>query len=80
MEPRSDGSAPPYPSAADIENWFTYHSPTAEQGRRYVVIRDTAKVFAYCLLENCPQGADRTAAIRLLRQTVMTANQAIACE
>ncbi len=43
-------------------------------------IRDAAKEFATAIVDNAPAGADRDYAIMMLRQVVMTANQAIACE
>jgi len=63
-----------------IENWFTYHSPKHEQLERYQMLRDKAKELAYDIIVCCPEGADRSAAIRKLRECVMTANAAIACE
>ncbi len=72
----------PFPGItdADLRNWFTYHPPTSEQQVKYVAIRDAALNFARILLNNTPQGADQTAALRKLRESVMTGNQAIACE
>jgi len=63
----------------DVENWFTYHPPTGTQQSRYAHIRDTAKVLAYAIKSMTPVCADRTAALRKLRECVMTANAAIAC-
>ena len=67
-------------SKQDIEHWFTYHPPTRTQPARYIALRDAAKTFALVILDNVPDCADRTAAIRKVRETVMTANAAIACE
>lgn len=64
----------------DIDNWFSYHSPISDQPARYQIIRDTAKVLARTILTHTPASADQSAAIRLLRECVMTANAAIACE
>jgi len=64
---------------ADLENWFTYHAPTGEQQSKYLLIRATALDFARILVNNTPAGPDQSAAIRQLRECVMTANQAIAC-
>ena len=64
----------------DIENIFTYHPPTEEQLLHYEAIRRTAKNFANVILANTPVGADQTAAIRKLREAVMTANAAIALD
>ena len=62
-----------------IENWFTYHAPTPEQVECYNNLREAAKTFAYAIIANTPPSADQTAALRLLRESVMTANAAIAC-
>ena len=67
-------------SDADIENWFSYHVPQPDQIDKYQSIRNGAKVFAQILVNNTPSSADQTAAIRKLRECVMTANAAIACE
>lgn len=64
----------------DINNWFTYHSPSGNQPERYKIIRDKAKELAMVILENTPASADQTVAIRKLRECVMTANASIACE
>ncbi len=63
-----------------IENWFTYHAPTPEQQVKYVNLREAGKTLALAIWENCPPGADASAAVRKVREAVMTANQAIACE
>lgn len=61
-----------------IENLFTYHAPTEEQKEAYSIIREKAMEFATIIDENCPESPDRTSAIRLLREAVMTANASIA--
>ena len=63
----------------DINNWFTYHSPTPEQQEAYQVIRSAAKMLAEDFNDRCPDCADKTAAMRKLRETVMAMNLAIAC-
>jgi len=63
----------------EIENWFTYHAPQGTQQERYVKLRDKAKELAHLIVESTPASADQTAAIRKLRECVMTANAAIAC-
>jgi hypothetical protein len=65
---------------ADLDNWFVYHAPRDGQQQRYVEIREAAKHFAQVLLMCTPPGPDQSAAIRKIRETAMTANQAIACE
>jgi hypothetical protein len=64
----------------DIENIFTYHKPTAEQLPKYEAIRAKAKELANVIVANTPACADQTAAIRLLREAVMTANASIALD
>lgn len=61
-----------------IADLFTYHPPTPTANQSYETIRDAARHLALVIWKNCPYGADRTAAIRKLRETVMTANAAIA--
>lgn len=61
----------------EIENWFTYHAPTDEQRQKLIKVRDKAKELAYIIRENAPKCPDQTAALRKLREAVMTANAAI---
>ncbi len=63
-----------------VEAWFTYHAPNEEQQKRYTELRAAAKNFAYALKSNTKPSADQTAALRLLRECVMTANASIALE
>ena len=63
----------------DLDNWFMYHSPSQSQRGAYESIRYLAKQLAELMLEVCPPCADTTVAIRKLRETVMAANLAIAC-
>lgn len=62
-----------------LDNWFGYHAPTKEQIVMYAEIREAARILANTINEHCPESADKTASIRLLRQAVMTANASIAC-
>lgn len=57
---------------------FTYHKPTPEQEASYKRIRETAMRLAKVIDECCPAGPDRTAAVRHIREAVMTANASIA--
>jgi len=67
-------------STADLENWFTYHAPREGQPERYLAIREAGKAFAAVVVANTPSSADQTVAVRKIREAVMVANQAIACE
>ena len=62
----------------EIERWFTYHAPKGDQAERYVRIREAAKLLAYEIRKSTPKSADQTAALRKVREAVMTANAAIA--
>ena len=63
----------------EIENWFTYHDDP-NKVPKYKAIREAAKYLAGIIVDNTPEGPDQSAAIRKLRECVMTANAAIACE
>ncbi len=63
----------------DIDNLFSYHPPKGDQTQRYERLRAAAKAFAEEIIRSTPSGADQTAAIRKVREAVMTANAAIAC-
>lgn len=60
-----------------IEHLFTYHAPDDPQQYSLMRVRTCAKIMARILLQECPSSADRSAAIRLLRECVMTANASI---
>ena len=62
----------------DLDNIFTYHSPTSDQVEQYSKIRNAAKEFARVVIENSPASSDQSTAIRKIREAVMTANAAIA--
>ena len=63
----------------DIENWFSYHAPVAEQLVAYNDIRQAAKIYAETVNKHVPDSADKTAAMRKIRESVMAANLAVAC-
>ncbi len=64
---------------AHIDNWFSYHAPSEAQAEFYVQLRNAGRDMARTILALTPPGADQTAAIRKVREAVMTANAAIAC-
>lgn len=59
---------------------FAYHPPTAETLPKYGAINQAAKNFAEVILQNCPPSADRSDAIRKIREARMTANASIALD
>ena len=62
----------------NLDEVFTYHTPTSQQQSDYEAIRYQAKILAMVILARCPNCADQQAALRLVRESVMTANAAIA--
>lgn len=64
----------------DIEHIFSYHAPDTDQIYKYQQIRDAAKNLAETIVRHTPPSADQMAAIRLLRECVMTANASIALD
>jgi hypothetical protein len=65
-------------SEPDLDEIFTYHAPTLAQQEMYERIRKEGKSFAAWVLRCTPPCADQTAAIRKIREAVMTANAAVA--
>jgi len=78
ISPEGEGLAPVEEPKDQIEQLFTYHSPTEEQKAQYVDIRRQALDLARLIHNSCPESPDRTASIRLLRECIMTANASIA--
>jgi hypothetical protein len=60
-----------------LEAIFTYHD-NPDLIPHYEAIREKAREFAVVILDNTPECADQSAAIRLVREAVMTANASIA--
>lgn len=61
----------------EIEKLFTYHQPTQDSIDALVAVRTVAKHMATVINNSVPDSADKSAAIRLLRECVMTANAGI---
>lgn len=70
---------PPKISAEQLDNWFTYHAPTDDQIPKFTAIRAVGLLLAQTIVEHAPASADVSAAVRQVREAVMTANAAIAC-
>lgn len=62
---------------SEIEHFFTYHAPTPDSIEKLKTVRDAAKMLAKIINLSVPECADKNAAFRLLRETVMTANAGI---
>lgn len=64
----------------NINNVFSYHAPRRDQQERYNSLRGAARDFTQKILENVPDCADRSAAIRSVREALMWANAGVALE
>lgn len=62
-----------------LDNWFSYHAPVDDQASRYEQLRAAGKRFAEEICRLCPDSADKSAAIRHVREAVYSANGSIAC-
>ena len=62
-----------------LYNWFVHHPPSGDHAERHAAIRDLGFELASVIVTLCPPCADTTAAVRKVREAVMTANAAIAC-
>ncbi len=65
---------------SDLQRWFRHRPPLGDQADRYVKIRAAALELAITIRNLTPPSPDQTTAIRKIREAVMTANAAIACE
>jgi hypothetical protein len=63
----------------ELDNWFSYHAPSTPQQNAYTDLRSKAKELAELFNSCAPECADKTAAMRSLRSTVMSMNLTIAC-
>ncbi len=62
-----------------IANWFKYHKPDDEAVDRIQRIRTAAGALAQIIKDNTPNCADQAAALRHVRDAMMTANASIVC-
>lgn len=76
----TQGTAPIGAPTLDLDHIFKYHAPTADQLPKYEALRAAAKAFAQAIVDNTPRGADQSAAIRHVREAVMTANASVALD
>ena len=59
---------------------FSHHAPTPEKVAHYDAIHVAALRFAEVILAHTPRSSDQASALRLLRESTMMANAAIALE
>ncbi|WP_200836563.1 Acb2/Tad1 domain-containing protein [Roseiconus lacunae] len=62
----------------DVDNNFTYHSPTAGQVAKFAAIRSKGKELAELLLESCPDSRERSSALSRIEEAIFWANASIA--
>lgn len=62
----------------NVGDVFSYHAPSLDDLAKYQILRDAAGEFAKTILECTPPCADQQAALRKVREAVMTANAAVA--
>lgn len=65
---------------AEIKDLFTYHAPSPEMTTKFLLVKEAIVKAALAINEHCPPGADRTAAMRKLKEAHMTANASIVLE
>lgn len=63
---------------ADLDNYFVHHTPTEAAIPKFKEIREQGKALARTILNNCPQCAETTLAIRKVLSAVAEANRGIA--
>ena len=76
-EPATMQEQPVDPMHGQINHWFTYHAPTESQVVAMAYLRESARMLGHQIVAACPPSADRTTALRHLRDCVMTANASI---
>jgi len=64
----------------DLDHVFSYHAPQPGQAEKYEELRRAAKGFAATIECLTPASADQSAALRHVREALMTANAAIALD
>lgn len=62
----------------EIEKRFTYHAPKEGQPKKYELVRDMARNFAFLLNSVCPESREKSLAFTALEEAVMWANASIA--
>jgi hypothetical protein len=62
-----------------LDNWFTYHPPIRDQAERYQEIRQRGGMFVSVIEELAPDSPEKEQALTKVREAVMWANAAIAC-
>lgn len=64
----------------NLDRVFTYQPVTPEKAIKFAAVADASKALAAAIIDNCPECADKTHALRVLRDARMWANAAIALD
>lgn len=64
----------------ELDRCFDYHAPDPADRAKFEAITAKSKELAALLMEQCPPGSDRDAALLKLREARMMANASIACK
>jgi len=64
-------------SESNLQDVFSYHRPDLTQLECIAAIRTAATDFAAVIIANAPTCADQQAALRHVREALMTANAAV---
>lgn len=75
LEPKTEDECE-YAIAA-TNDMFTYHAWSPDQVEKGTIVREALKAVALAIITNVPASADRSAALRKIREARMDANSAI---
>lgn len=64
----------------NLDSAVFWHKPSGDKPEKYEKIAHASKAFMQVILENAPDCADRSAALRCVREARMWANSSIALD
>ncbi|HEX7276288.1 MAG TPA: hypothetical protein VF244_02845 [Acidimicrobiales bacterium] len=70
---------PPRP-VSDLDWRFEYHKPDADKVKRHEAVREACRTLAHVIDDLCPDGRDKSVAIKMCEDAMMWANASIARE
>lgn len=65
--------------SSELDSKFTYHAPHGDQTSRYEQVRSGGRELAKLINVLCPDSHEKDLAVDRLREVIMWANAAIAC-
>lgn len=66
-------------SDEQLDNWFKHHPPTGDAIAAHEEIRHASRELAAVFQRVIPECPDKTVALRAVREAMMAANAAVAC-